>query len=125
MPRGRFTMRRLMIAVALIALCLAAVPAARRHHLRMAEQHEIEASRLYEELIQSPEYLEQEALRVMWFQRDKVPITEPTYKFEMNYSMNLAAEYNRRYGNKVKYHHAQAAKHRKAASQPWIPTWLE
>ncbi|WP_406701346.1 hypothetical protein V5E97_40115 (plasmid) [Singulisphaera sp. Ch08] len=113
------------LALVFAGLFVAIPIGVRRHHLKAEERHAIEASRFYEKLLRSPEYVEQQRLNAMWNHRDTVSITEPLSKFEMGYSMKLTAEYNRRYGNKVKYHNAQSAGHRRAASRPWILTWLD
>jgi len=104
---------------------VAAPLASRRHHLRAALRHDVEVSRTYEELLLSPEYIEQQRLKWMWFHRDTVPITEPIDKFRIEYGRALFAEYDRRYGAKVHQHHGLAAEHRRAASRPWLPTWLD
>ncbi|WP_435016740.1 hypothetical protein TA3x_004315 [Tundrisphaera sp. TA3] len=125
LPRVRFTVRRLMVVVAIVALLISIPTVVPRHHLKRAEWHKAEASRVYEEMLVSPAYLESQRLTKMWRNRDTVPLTEPAHKFEMSYSMKLADEYNRLYGDRVKRHHALAREHERAVTRPWMPTWIE
>lgn len=119
MSKPRMTLSRWLLAVLITGLLLWPF-AARRSYRRLAAAHGRAHARAWQRLSESPEQRESEYLREMWFARESRPVTEPPYKFRIEYSKGLQAEIRREYMPEIEYRGRMIKRYRYAADHPWV-----
>jgi hypothetical protein len=116
----RYTIRRMMVAVGLVALLMWPV-ALGRYYGKLAGEHDRQSTRISIEMQGSPEWREWEVINRAWVGLGSAADRSPAEDCIIAAARRVSDDLERRYVRKLEYHRAMAHKYHVAAARPWLP----